>query len=228
MTYFDNTHSLSKGPQGDLFGVHSCSGEQLTPMGVHPVEGVVDAHDRQKRDFLTAKQASKLVEGARGGRYGLRDQALILLAYRHGLRASEATGARREDVDLEQGTLWVRRLKGGLSTEQPLTSDEIEALTVYLASRVDREPWLFLSSQGGRMTRQNFYYLVGQAGGRAELGHVHPHQLRHTCGHVLANKGADTRLVQDWLGHRDIRHTARYTRTAAARFYGLWESGCSR
>lgn len=222
MNAFDNTHSLSKDPQRDLFGVHSDSGEQLTPIRVHLVEGVVDAHDRQKRDFLTARQASRLVEGARGGRHGVRDQALMLLAYRHGLRASEATGARREDVDLEQGTLWVRRLKGGLSTEQPLAGDEIEALRVYLASRRDREPWLFLSSQGGRMTRQNFYYLVGQAGGRAELGHVHPHQLRHTCGHVLANKGADTRLVQDWLGHRDIRHTARYTRTASERFRGLW------
>jgi len=224
MNDFDNTHSLSKDPQGDLFRVHPDLGEQLTLSQGRPAEGVVDAHDRPKKDFLTAKQASKLVEGARGGRHGLRDHALMLLAYRHGLRASEATGARRDDVDLEQGTLWVRRLKGGLSTEQPLASDEIEALRVYLASRGDREPWLFVSSQGGRMTRQNFYYLVGQAGDRAELGHIHPHQLRHTCGHVLANKGADTRLVQDWLGHRDIKHTARYTRTAMARFCGLWES----
>lgn len=222
MTDFYNTHSLSKDPQGDLFGAHSDPGEQLTPMRVHPAEDVVDAHDREKRDFLNAKQASRLVEGAKAGRHGLRDQALILLAYRHGLRASEATGARREDVDLEEGTMWVRRLKGGLSTEQPLAADEIRALRAYLAGRRDREPWLFLSSQGGRMTRQNFHYLVVQAGAHAELGHVHPHQLRHTCGHLLANKGADTRLVQDWLGHRDIRHTARYTRTAAERFRGLW------
>lgn len=148
----------------------------------------------------------------------------MLLAYRHGLRASEATGARRDDVDLEQGTMWVRRLKGGLSTEQPLAVDEIEALGAYLASRGDRAPWLFLSSQGGRMTRQNLHYLVGQAGARADLGHIHPHQLRHTCGYILSNQGADTRLVQDWLGHRDIRHTARYTRTAASRFGQLWRS----
>lgn len=222
MNGFDNTHSLSKDPQGDLFGVHSESREHLTLKRVRPSEGVVDAHDRPKRDFLTAKQACKLIEEARAGRHGIRDHALMLLAYRHGLRASEATEARLADVDLEQGTLWVRRLKGGLSTEQPLAADETDALRAYLTSRKDREPWLFLSSQGGRMTRQNFYYLVGQAGGRAELGHVHPHQLRHSCGHALANKGADTRLVQDWLGHRDIRHTARYTRTASERFRGLW------
>ena len=222
MHNFNNTHSLSKDLQGDLFRGTPGLGEQLTPSRVHLAEGVVDAHDRQKRDFLTASQAGKLLEGAKGVRYGLRDHALLLVTFRHGLRASEAAGARREDLDLEDGTLWVRRLKGGLSTEQPLAADEIEALQLYLATRSDKQAWLFLSSQGGRMTRQNFHYLVGQAGDRAELGHVHPHQLRHSCGHALANKGADTRLVQDWLGHRDIRHTARYTRTSAARFAGLW------
>lgn len=223
MNSFDNTHSLSKDRQGDLFSGVTESGEHLTLSRVPRAEGVVDAHDRPKRDFLTANQANRFVDGARRGRHGLRDHALMLLAYRHGLRASEATGAQRDDVDLEEATIWVRRLKGGLSTEQPLAADEIDALSAYLATRSDREPWLFLSSQGGPMTRQNFHYLVGQAGDRAELGHVHPHQLRHSCGHVLSNQGADTRLVQDWLGHRDIRHTARYTRTAAARFLGLWK-----
>lgn len=126
----------------------------------------MDTHDRPKRDFLTASQAGKLLEGAKGGRYRLRDHAMLLLAFRHGLRASEAADARREDLDLEEGVLWVRRLKGGLSTEQPLAADEIEALQLYLATRSDRETWLFLSSQGGRMTRQNFHYLVGQAGDR--------------------------------------------------------------
>lgn len=223
MNDFYNTHSLSKDFQGDLFGGTPAEGEVLTLSRVPPAEGVVDAHDRPKKDFLTAKQATRFLEGAKAGRYGARDYPLMLIAYRHGLRASEATGARRDDVDLEEGTIWVRRLKGGLSTEQPLAGDEIEALKVYLATRCDAEPWLFLSSQGGRMTRQNFHYLVGQTGDRVELGHVHPHQLRHSCGHALTNKGADVRLVQDWLGHRDIRHTARYTRTAAARFAGLWK-----
>lgn len=56
---------------------------------------------------------------------------------------------------------------------------------------------------------------------RAGLGHVHPHMLRHSCGHALANKGMDTRLMQDWLGYRDIRHTAWYSSTK--RFDGVWE-----
>jgi type 1 fimbriae regulatory protein FimB len=119
--------------------------------------------------------------------------------------------------------MWAQQLKGGLSTHQPLAADENEALSAYLTSRSDCEPWHFLSSQGGKMTRQNFHYLVGQAGERAGLDHAHPHQLCHSCGYTLANRGADTRLVQDWSGHRDMRHTASCTRTAAARFRGLWE-----
>lgn len=109
----------------------------------------------------------------------------------------------------------MRRLKGGLSTEQPLAADEIEALQLYLATRSDKQAWLFLSSQGGgRMTRQNFHYLVGQAGERADLGARSSASAETPAAATYSNnKGADTRLVQDWLGHRDIRHTARYTRT---------------
>ena len=47
--------------------------------------------------------------------------------------------------------------------------------------------------------------------------------LRHACGYELAERGADTRLIQDYLGHRNIRHTVRYTASNAARFAGLWE-----
>ncbi len=51
---------------------------------------------------------------------------------------------------------------------------------------------------------------------------VVPHMLRHSCGFYLANQGDDLRLIQDYLGHRDPKHTALYTRVAAVRFEGLW------
>ena len=65
--------------------------------------------------------------------------------------------------------------------------------------------------------------LVRLAGERAKLGRVWPHMLRHSCGFALANKGADFRVIQDYLGHRDPRHTVRYTRTSARRFEGPWD-----
>ena len=119
--------------------------------------------------------------------------------------------------------LWVRRLKGSLSTDQPITGNALRALKTYLQSRTDRLPWLFVSERGTSFTRQGLYYLITVIGQRAGLKHVHPHMLRHSCGYALADKGADARLIQDYLGHRDLRHTARYTRTAVKRFEGLWE-----
>ncbi|EIM8216809.1 tyrosine-type recombinase/integrase, partial [Escherichia coli] len=51
----------------------------------------------------------------------------------------------------------------------------------------------------------------------------HPHMLRHACGFALADNGVDTRLLQDYLGHRNIQHTVRYTASNAARFKGVWK-----
>jgi site-specific recombinase XerD len=182
----------------------------------------VDAHERHHRDFLTQPEITRLLAAAKGGRFGVRDHAMLLLAFRHGLRVSELTTVRIADVDLDSAHIWVKRQKDGLSTTQPLQGDELRALRAYLRSRTDQLPWLFLSSRGSPMTRQNVNYLIDQAGERASLGHLHPHMLRHSCGHVLADQGTDTRLLQDWLGHRDIRHTAHYTRTSSKRFEGVW------
>ena len=67
-------------------------------------------------------------------------------------------------------------------------------------------------------------YLIREAGERAGLPDLHPHMLRHSCGFYLANSGQDLRLIQDYLGHRDVRHSVRYTRVAGRRFEGLWKA----
>ena len=182
----------------------------------------VDSHERD-RDFLGEGEVDALLVAAKKGRFGLRDHTMLLMMYRHGFRVSELVALRRDAIDLDAGRVWVKRKKAGLSTTQPLSGDELRTLRAYLRSRTDGLPWAFLSSQGGQMTRQNMNYIVKEAGERAGIGHVHPHMLRHSCGHALANKGMDTRLMQDWLGHRDIRHTAWYSRTSAKRFDGVWE-----
>lgn len=182
----------------------------------------VDAH-RRGRDYLTPAEMTRLLAAAKSGRHGERDHLMLLLMYRHGLRVSELIVLRRADLDLASGHIWVRRLKRGLATHQPLAGDELGALRRVLSVRQDAMPWLFLSERGQPLTRQAVNYLIAAIARRAGLGPVHPHMLRHSCGHALARAGRNLRLIQDYLGHRDPRHTARYTRTAASRFTGLWD-----
>ena len=182
--------------------------------------------DQNAKNFLTDSEIKKFLVAARQSRHGVRNFCLLLTAYRHGLRVSELIDIRLKDLDWESGRLFVRRLKGSLSTHQPIEGDELRALRAWLRERENypnaSSNYLFLSERGP-LTRQAINYLVAQTGTRAKLHFkVNPHMLRHSTGYYLANKGCDTRLIQDYLGHKNITHTVRYTRTAAYRFEGLW------
>jgi type 1 fimbriae regulatory protein FimB len=186
-----------------------------------------EAVDPRKKNFLNEGEAESFLAAAKRGRHGARDYALALVAYRHGMRVSELIGVQMADLDMSACRLFVRRSKGSLSTTQPLSADEVRALKAWMRLRMKSDfvnsPFVFLSERGP-FTRQAINYLFGEIGRRAKLPvHVHPHMMRHSCGYALANKGRDTRLIQDWLGHRDLRYTALYTRTASVRFEGLWE-----
>jgi site-specific recombinase XerD len=190
------------------------------------IKGKSTAVDHGGKNFLTEAEMKRFLDAARHSRHGMRDDAMMLMAFRHGLRVSELVDMRLKDMDLETSRLYVRRKKGSLSTHQPIEGDELRALRAWLRlreMRADaRSPYLFLSERGP-MARQAFNYLVAQTGKRAKLRfHFHPHMLRQSTGYYLANRNHDTRLIQDYLGHKNIAHTVRYTRTAASRFEGLW------
>jgi type 1 fimbriae regulatory protein FimB len=178
------------------------------------------------RKHLTGRQIEKLIATTKGSRNESRDRCLLLLMFRHGLRVSEALGLILSQIDLEGRTLHVARLKGGLSTTHPLRGDELRALRAWLADRERMQPHtktLFVSERRGPLSRKTAWLAIRRYGEAAGLEiAAHPHMLRHACGFALADQGADTRLIQDYLGHRNIQHTVRYTATNPARFEKLW------
>ena len=251
--------------QGELFGgmpAETVTVTGVTPDQVEPVTAVLPpdlpsarqdllpvavatpkkrrAAAEGERKHLTTLEVDRLLAATKDNpRTGLRDRCLILLMFRHGLRVTEACAMRVDQVDLESRILQVQRLKGGLSTTQPLRTEEIRLLKGWMA---ERERWLrqwrrkeggtgaaldrhalFLSARGTALSRKTFWALLRRYGALAGLAlPPHPHMLRHACGFALADQGADTRLIQAYLGHRNIQHTVRYTATNPVRFEKLW------
>jgi type 1 fimbriae regulatory protein FimB/type 1 fimbriae regulatory protein FimE len=180
--------------------------------------------DRRSREHLTPAEIERLIAAARRlGRHGDRDAAMILLAYRHGLRVSELVGLRREQVDLQQGLLHVHRRKSGLASTHPLRGPELRALRKVLRDYPETA-YIFVSERGAPMTAATFRKLLARAGDAADLGMpIHPHMLRHSTGFKLANDGQDTRAIQHYLGHKNIQYTALYTQLAPDRFNDFWK-----
>ena len=185
--------------------------------------------DIKKRNFLTQNEIESLLNAANSGPHAARNYCLTLLCFIHGFRASEICRLRISDIDLRSKCIYIHRLKKGFSTTHPLLNKEIQALKRWLDIR-DEYPqstseWLFLSRKGNPLSRQQFYQIISASGDQAGLPlEIHPHMLRHSCGFALANMGIDTRLIQDYLGHHNIRHTVWYTASNAGRFYGIWDN----
>lgn len=151
----------------------------------------------------------------------LRDRAILELLYAGGLRVSELTGLREEDLSLEAGRVLVRG-KGDKERIVPLGRAAVEAIETYLRGgrpllarkrkRAGAAGHLFLSTRGAGLTRQSIWALV-----KAADHHASPHMLRHSCATHMVEHGADLRTVQTLLGHADIATTQVYTHLALGR-----------
>jgi len=179
--------------------------------------------DLRVREHLTGDEVMRLMKAAKTvGRHRMRDAALILTAYRHAFRVSELVGLRWDQIDFSAGHLYVKRLKKGTSSTQPIIGDELRNFR-----RLQREylpsPYVFSTERGGPLSPDAFQWIIKRAGQIANIPFpVHPHMLRHACGYKLANDGRDTRAIQGYLGHRNIQHTVRYTDLAPDRFKDFW------
>jgi integrase len=181
--------------------------------------------DTRARKHLTPSEVAALLKAARhSGRYQLRDELAVLLAYRHGLRATELVSLMWSQIDLRGATLMVSRAKGGFNTEHPLRSIELRLL-----GRLRREnpeaAYVLMSERGTPWSTSNWRKVLtrlAKTAGPAIAITVNPHALRHACGFYLAGKGVDTRALSHYLGHRSLQSTERYTAQSSARFKDFW------
>src|SRR5437879_2189351 len=149
-----------------------------------------------------------------------RDHAMVLLAFRHGMRASEVCGLELKDVDLKNGEIIIRRLKGSLRTTQPLADlqgqplmSERKVLKAWLAERGNHpSKFVFVSQKSGRVHRSQFYRIFSNAAERAGLpaDRRHPHVLKHSLAVCLVENNVNLATVRVALGHKSIASTAVY------------------
>lgn len=156
--------------------------------------------------FLTPDETARLFGSVREHP---RNKAIFLIAYRHGLRASEVGLLRTSDIDFKKPRILVHRLKGSYSGEHPLQSDEAKALRTYLRTRGRESPVLFMSNGGDPISRRTLDWLMKTYGAAANLPPAkrHFHVLKHSIATHLLDAGGDLRFVQDWLGHSNIQST---------------------
>lgn len=174
---------------------------------------VIRARRSETIKFLTFDETKRLFAAISDK----RDRALFLLAYRHGLRASEIGLLQVTDLDFNQLRIALHRLKGSLSGVHPLQADEARVLKSYLKTRSGDAPVLFASQRGLPISRQMLHVLMNKYGELAELPAEkrHFHTLKHTIATHLLDAGAELRFVQDWLGHANIQNTVIYAQVSA-------------
>ncbi|MGZ5875129.1 MAG: tyrosine-type recombinase/integrase [Bradyrhizobium sp.] len=179
--------------------------------------------EMRSREYLLPGEIEKLVRAAKDGRWGHRDATLIMVGYRHGLRAMELAGLQWDQVEFGRSArLHVRRAKGGTPSVHPIQGDELRMLTT-LRREYPETAYVFTTERGTPFTPDAINRLIKTIGKRAKLPMpIHCHMLRHSAGYALANRGVDTRAIQAWLGHVSITHTTRYTALSSARFKDFW------
>ena len=186
---------------------------------------------RRPRKFLVDHEVN-LTQKAAGslGRYKHRDSTLILITYRHALRVSEIAALRWDQINFQDNELYVSRLKGSVDGVHPLTKIEIKALRKLSVenAKTCNSPYVFLSSRRGALHPRTIWGIIRRAGEVANLPFsIHPHMLRHACGHYLVSKkGKDAvniRTIQGYFGHANIQNTAMYTALSASAYDGLFK-----
>src|SRR3989440_3888938 len=167
---------------------------------------------------LTKEEILKVLKVASEDR---RNIAMILLGFKHGMRATEVCGLELKDLDLKNHEITIRRLKGSLKTTQPLADiqgqpllSEKRVLRAWLQERGNHPSrFVFVSQKSGQVHRSQFYRAFAEVAERAGMPRDkrHPHCLKHALGYSLVEANVNLAIIKQALGHKSIASTAIYT-----------------
>jgi len=175
--------------------------------------------DKRLPDTMNEPDVKRLIESVNGQTpLDRRDRAILELFYAAGLRLSELTNARLENLDTEEGFIRVTG-KGNKTRLAPVGKAALVALQVYLDHarpvlvKARTESWIFISRRGGQLSIERVQELLKERAAQAGMdpARIHPHLLRHSFATHLLSHGADLRVIQEMLGHADIATTQIYT-----------------
>jgi site-specific recombinase XerD len=174
------------------------------------LKGLVNFLDRAETEALLAAPDQR-------SWYGRRDHALLLVAVQTGLRLSELTGLRREDMHLGTGAHVRCVEKGRRERCTPLTKQAVMAMKAWLPELAKSTDWLFPNAQGGRLSADAVQRLLAKyeriacrACPSLKKKRVTPHVLRHTLAMTLLQAGIDRSVIALWLGHESVETTQIY------------------
>ena len=184
--------------------------------------GIPTNISKRDREYLLESEVNRLLVATKDNKddfLAARNYLIILLSYRHGLRISELTGLKWEQIELEEARIHINRLKGSNSGVHPMPADECLLCTNLRSQQPTKSSWVFTSRTGLVLTRDGVRKALAAICAIAKLEiSFHHHMLRHSCTHALEVKGCDTHLIQEYLGYRSLKHTA----LDFKRFENLW------
>jgi integrase/recombinase XerD len=152
----------------------------------------------------------------------VRDQAILMLLYSSGLRATELCDLKLEDF--KQNGIVVKCGKRSKTRTVPMTKEASEAINLYIEQYRGKQPgYLFLTKMRKRIRREFLSALIVRYANKVGLQDVTTHTLRHACATHLLDQGADLRLIQEVLSHSSIASTQRYTHLSSHKMQEMFQ-----
>lgn len=205
--------------------------ENITPTAINGTKKRKTNKELRAREFMTPDEVDRLQKAAgliaRSEASRVRNVLMVRMGFLHGLRVSELCDMEWGHIDTLNRRVLIVRAKNGNNATHPLLEDELRLLSRLLKLTKERQlgiKYLFLSEEGFKISERGVRKIILKAGEKAGFEFpVHPHMLRHSCGHYLAEKMIDTRTIQDYMGHKNIAATMLYTQGTSKRFDNLFK-----